>query len=96
MTTRTVYISVGNTDHGLSQPDWSEYTDEIVEAVQEHAELVLGEYYSPPNFPYQNACVAAKITDKQADELRPRLAGIREKYGKACVYWAAVDRTERV
>lgn len=96
MSTTTVYFSIGNTDHKLSQEDWSDYSTEVFDAVHEYAEQVLGEYYSASNAPHQNACIAARIPDSVADELRAALAEIRTDYGKGSIAWAAVTKTERV
>ncbi|MEU0532011.1 hypothetical protein [Amycolatopsis tolypomycina] len=96
MSTTTVYISIGNTDHKLSQEDWSDYSTEVIDAVHEHAEQVLGEYYSASNAPHQNACIAARIPDSVAGDLRTALAEIRTDYGKSSIAWAVVKRTERV
>jgi hypothetical protein len=53
-----VYVSIGNSDDRLSQSHWSGFAREVQAVVRRHAKAVVGEWYSLPDSPYQNACFA--------------------------------------
>lgn len=88
-------VTFSNTDHKLTQANWSEYTDDVFDVVSELARVVLGEYYSPPNSPFQQGIVVFSLDYRRIDELKERLVIVREKYGKNHIYWSATQ-TEKV
>lgn len=87
-------IAFGNTDHGLTQKDWSDYSNDLFDAIDECAYCVLGEYYSAPNAAFQQGMFVFKINNSRILELKEELVRIREKYGKKGIYWNATQSEE--
>lgn len=87
----TFNIAFGNTDHGLSQKDWSDYAEDLFDAVNDCAYTVLGEYYAAPNAAFQQGIFVFKINNDRILELKEELTRIRIKYGKKGIYWNATQ-----
>jgi hypothetical protein len=92
--TKTVYISIGNSDHILSQAQWSDFYFNMAEAIGDVAEKYHGEWTSDSTDRYMNACWCVEINVPDIPEARLKLVKVRERYGQDSVAWAEVGETE--
>ncbi|MEU4332342.1 hypothetical protein [Nonomuraea dietziae] len=85
----TIYVSIGNSDNKLTQYEWNQFSTQVVEHVRNKATRVHGEWYSPSNAPYQNACICFE-TENFYDLawLRSELTAIRHEYRQDSIAWA--------
>lgn len=90
----TVYVSIGNSDDKLTQQEWSHYAGNLVGVMRQHATQIYGEWYSAPDSPYQNACVAAAVPPGSVDQLRAELTTVRTDYGQDSAAWAVAAETD--
>lgn len=85
----TVYVSIGNSDDKLTQARWHEFADLFVSIMRAHAVQIFGIWYSRPDAPFQNACVAAEIIDEMP--CRMELAHLAHDFDQDSIAWAPVD-----
>lgn len=90
----TVYVSIGNTDDKLTQQEWATFLGDFRRVMRRNAYEVYGEWYSAPDVPFQNACMAIAVPAGSVDVLRGELTEMREFYRQDSVAWAEVPRTE--
>ncbi|MEU5258966.1 hypothetical protein [Amycolatopsis sp. NPDC021455] len=88
-----VYISIGNSDDRLSQLKWASYIHEFRAIMRLIPTEILGDWYSAPDSPYQNACIAA-VPDAGRDRLRQELELLRTQYDQKSIAWAECPETE--
>ncbi len=90
-----VCISIGNSDHKLSQARWAEFVQIVSHVVYRVGKLegaqVHGEYFSPTAAPWQNACWWLQLpTDPMRTQaLRSRLRQLRAEYEQTSIAWLA-------
>jgi hypothetical protein len=53
---KTVYVSIGNSDDKLSQGEWSLFVATVRAIIQRGAARIHGTWFSEPDAPWQNAC----------------------------------------
>jgi hypothetical protein len=92
---RTIYVSIGNSDDKLSQGDWSSFCTDIDRAISRacryNGTAVHGRWYSLPNEQWQNACWGIEVDDACAfvlDVLREDLARACKQYQQTSIAWA--------
>lgn len=90
----TVYVSIGNSDNKLTQQEWAAFLQHFRRVMRREASEVYGEWYSAPDVPYQNACMAIALPTGSIDCLRSELTKARESFQQDSVAWAEVPRTE--
>lgn len=75
--TTSFLVQAGNTDHKLTQLEWSRLTRAVTHLVGKLALKldghVRGEWYSLPNVAFQNACWHLEVPAVHADSARARL-----------------------
>jgi hypothetical protein len=87
----TVYISIGNSDDGLTQQRWSRFIIAVAAEVASMGQL-HGSWFSNPAGPWQNACWCVEFaTEEQADEAKGVAAGIAAEYGQDSIAWAVAE-----
>jgi hypothetical protein len=89
-----VHAAIGNSDHRLTQVEWSMYCREFFRLVREHAAEIHGEWYSGPGAPHQNACAGFSIDGHRALLLRDEMSRLAGEFRQESIAWAACDRTE--
>lgn len=89
--TRTVYVSIGNSDDKLTQARWAAFHDKVTAAVRGLALQVYGAWVSPSVDPWQNACIAVEIGDETSERLQRDLAELAAEYGQDTIAWAEAD-----
>lgn len=75
-----VYVSIGNSDNKLTQQEWSEFCDDLIDVLGDYEERVYGQWYSLPNAPWQNMVASIEIADDLLDQLRAALRPLAEEY----------------
>lgn len=88
MSTKTVYISIGNSDDKLTQAEWAEFYAATNFAIRDDAHVVHGQWLSGPVSPWQNACWCVEVPDRNAFRLRQRLADLAHTYRQGSIAWA--------
>jgi hypothetical protein len=70
-----VVIMIGNSDDKLTQVGWSEFTDEVFDAVESFASVgeVRGIWFSEGASLYQNAAICASVPQVNVKALRDHL-----------------------
>ena len=90
----TVYVSIGNSDDKLPQREWSSYVADFRTVMEKYAATIYGVWFSGPESPYQNACVAAAVLGDDIGALRADLLDVRQTYDQDSVAWAVTRTTE--
>jgi len=86
--TKTVYISIGNSDNKLSQDEWSDFCAGVAFAILNHRSGQHGEWYSLPNSAWQNACWCIEISPENEAALKITLASYARSYRQESIAWA--------
>lgn len=90
----TVYVSIGNSDDRLPQLKWATYVQELRHIMRLLATEIHGDWYSAPDSPYQNACIAVAVSDEARGTLREKLEILRALYDQKVIAWAECPETE--
>lgn len=90
----TVYASIGNSDDKLTQFAWAAFVGDFVKTMRTAATAIYGEWYSAPDAPFQNACIAALVAADKVDALRAELTELRERFDQESIAWAVATGTE--
>jgi hypothetical protein len=96
-----VYVSIGNSDDGLSQTAWAQYCYNVNAAIRRRTTFPSshvhqhGEWYSLANSAYQNACWrlefgATPAGQQSMQALRNDLVDIAGQFGQESISWAVV------
>jgi hypothetical protein len=83
-----VYISIGNSDDKLSQAEWSDFVQDVSDAIGDDSLARHGEWLSSPSSRWQNACWATQIHDAQVPSLKRELIRIAGEYRQDSIVWA--------
>lgn len=75
-----VYVSIGNSDNKLTQKEWAQFCEELIDVLGDYEERVYGQWYSLPNAPWQNMVASIEIADEFLDQLRDALRPLAEEY----------------
>jgi len=78
-----VYVSIGNSDDGLSQSEWAEFVADVQSLLG--GVRIHGEWFSLPHVKWQNACWCIEVHDHEYKE-GLRLLAI--KYRQRSIAWA--------
>src|SRR5688572_8500137 len=101
MTTKTIYVSIGNSDDKLSQQEWSNFvmlvdaklTPDGYNGIDERH----GNWRSNPDEPWQNACWCVAIEHEDpavVAELKGSLAKLASRFRQDSIAWAEAPVTE--
>lgn len=109
--TAVIYLGAGNSDNKLSQAAWSQYLGRIRWHIKTFQELskgrayradapgaeLLGEWFSAPDVPYQNACWAIAVPDDVEPErmlaFQEVLAACAGNHNQDSISWAYAPTT---
>jgi hypothetical protein len=99
--TKTVYITIGNSDNRLSQYDWASLWEEVDSAIRFSSHnmgrpVIHGAWQSPSVSPYQNACWCVELSVPLELRLRRMLAQAAFAYEQDSITWAQVSDVEFV
>lgn len=93
-TTKTIYLSIGNSDDKLSQEQWSNFvmlvdarlTPDGYNGIYERH----GDWRSIPDAPWQNACwcIVVDGDDGVVAELKRDLANLARRFRQDSIAWA--------
>jgi|ERR1700733_9944099 len=91
MSSRYVYISIGNSDNKLTQSQWSEFCYTVSEVLdcQRH-----GEWFSLPNAPFQNACWCVTILETKVEGIQLNLRALCRLFNQDSIAWAEAEYSE--
>jgi hypothetical protein len=83
------YISIGNSDDKLVQTEWAQYCYQVHRVVSNSGPM-YGEWYSPSNSSYQNACFCVEIpNDDAVERLRVSLSILCRSFGQDSIAFAS-------
>jgi hypothetical protein len=86
--TRTVYVSIGNSDDKLSQREWSDFVTEVGYVMHKHCGVMHGFWLSPSDWRWQNACWCVEVTPVMATQVRAQLADLCGRFRQDSIAWA--------
>lgn len=87
--TKTIYISIGNSDDKLTQADWAQYCIEVTAAIERTCTRIHGRWLSAGDSPWQNACWCVVPLDAEHEaELRKALASAARAWLQDSIAWA--------
>lgn len=90
----TVYVSIGNSDDGLSQKQWAQYWRSVYELVLSFATEVHGAWLSSASSEHQNACWCFELEEDAAPIVRERLAMFAGRFAQDSIAWAVADKID--
>lgn len=82
----TTYVSIGNSDDGLTQAEWARYVEDVDEAIRVNA-AVYGRWLSEPASQYQNACWGFQEHANYRGRLRDALRRLAGRYRQQSIAW---------
>lgn len=85
---KTVYISIGNSDDKLTQEQWRDFIWTTGFNVTSYATTVHGIWYSAPVSEYQNACWCIEIEEEHKPLLKKRFANMKASFQQEWIAWA--------
>ena len=77
---KTVTVQIGNSDDKLTQIEWARFITNIRMCLQRNATAIHFSGGSAFDMSWQNACFVFLIQDNYLDDLRERLAYIRQEF----------------
>jgi hypothetical protein len=89
---RTVYVSIGNSDHKLSDEQWLEFRNLTHELLTDLGltSAVHGAWQSfVPK--YVNACWCVEVKPEHEDVIKQTLSDLARKFAQDSVAWAVAD-----
>lgn len=91
----TVYVSIGNSDDGLTQAEWAQFVVRTALLLRDYAVTVHGQWLSEPASAWQSACWCVEFDTMSAVRLaRAGLVSLAYRYRQDYIAWAAVAETE--
>jgi hypothetical protein len=93
--TRTVYVTIGNSDDRLSQQDWMGFINSV-RAWLKHSIVIHFTGFSNSDDPWQNAMFSFEIKAGQVMALREFLRKLAREYGQNSIALAVVEDVELV
>lgn len=88
-TTKTIYVSIGNSDDRLSQAEWAHFYVEVDAAIDRTCTQVHGRWHSAGDSLWQNACWCVVTLDDQNElKLREALALAARAWRQDSIAWA--------
>lgn len=83
----TIHVGIGNSDDKLGQRRWHEFVTATRYAITQPTVRLLGEWYSRPDQPYQNAQFAFQADSAMVARIRPLLSRIAGDFGQDSIAW---------
>jgi hypothetical protein len=91
VTSKTVYITIGNSDNKLKQADWASFCQKISSLVETLAEVVHGQFYTLSSSSYQSACFSAVFSENAATLVKGKLRNLAFHYSQDSIVWAETE-----
>lgn len=89
---KTVYVSIGNSDDKLTQSEWAEFVAEMDQAIFEGAERIHGVWFSRPDANWQNACWCFEPIDELRETLlKARFSTFCDDFQQESIAWAEAE-----
>jgi hypothetical protein len=88
MSTKTVYISIGNSDDKLSQFAWNAFCGDMEGILLKYARQFHGNWSSASRDSFQNACWCVEPWPHMVDELKESLTALAGRYRQDSIAWA--------
>lgn len=93
--TKTVYVSIGNSDDKLTQREWSQFVLDTAVVLENFAASIHGSWFSGPTQPWQNACWCVEFqTASSLVAARQELGVLADRFRQEAIAWAEVDNTQ--
>lgn len=95
MATKTVYISIGNSDNKLDHYRWRRLYDTVDELIRLHAARIHGKWHSIPPSEYVNACWCIEAIDyvDTIERFKQRLREVAGAFDQDSISWAEAKTT---
>ncbi len=84
------YVSIGNSDDKLTQQQWYEFVTDVRVALGRYGIETHGEWFSPSESPFQNACWCVVVPHAARMALQQALARLAHAYGQDSIAYADV------
>jgi hypothetical protein len=88
---RTVYVSIGNSDGKLTPRRWAHFWHETNGWLTDYAEKIHGQWHSLPTMVWVNACWCVEVTDDQAEDIKIGLEALAKKYDQDSIAYALAE-----
>lgn len=93
--TKTIYISIGNSDDRLTQAEWSRFYRRVALAIRDNVTTSHGAWVSEPASAWQNACWCVEIPDNGTEALLKHLLALAaEDFRQDSIAWAETAHTD--
>ena len=92
----TVYISIGNSDDGLSQVMWADFIHSMELALTNLAYHQHGEWFSEPTSEYQNAIWCVEVRTVMIQQLKVRLSKLAKRFKQKSIAWVEAKEVELI
>lgn len=91
-----VYIAIGNSDDKLRQQEWAAFVRKVRRAITFTDITIHGQWFSPPDSVYQNACFCIEFSEDAAfvDDVKENLRKIAAEYKQDSIAWTEAPFTE--
>ena len=90
---RTVYVSIGNSDDKLTQQEWYAFANSVDSRLRVAADPMHGAWYSLANAPWQNACWAFDIAERDIVPMQAELSRMAGHWRQDSIAWAEATTT---
>ena len=94
MRPKIAFVQIGNSDDKLGQGVWNEFINHTRKTIFNYGDHIIGEWFSSPNAPWQNACWMFELS--LVDDLRIELRRIAADFGQESIAFTLADATEMV
>lgn len=88
MTTKTIYISIGNSDDKLTQNEWAHFYAEVEHAIAATCTTMHGRWFSAGDSAFQNACWCVDLFAEHEPRLRGMLSRAAKAWQQDSIAWA--------
>lgn len=89
----TVYVILGDPDALLSPAGFADYQQAVHQTIEEHAERLHAVWHSDDTDTPPSACIAFRVAERTADQLKAALAAVRARFGQRSIAWAEAETT---
>lgn len=79
---KTVTVQIGNTDHKLTQVQWSKFVEEVALVISKHCHQIHFFGGSAPWMPWQNVALVFECDENNLAALKDELVVTRKVYNQ--------------
>jgi len=91
MSTKTVYVSIGNSDNKLPQAEWYYFACEVKIVAEMYSRAWHGTWSSETLSAYQNAVFCFEVHPAHVETAKDRLRELATRYGQDSIAWAEAE-----